>query len=365
MQFIDAFNPAFRTMGRIGESKNHLPLWVFPYTQARFRFTGTSLAVRLRNFWNYGHTRIGVIIDNTQFSVRVPSPVEPEPDAAVSVGEDGMLTIRIASHLPNIEHRAIVFKREDGGMHYMEFAGVEIDDDAQILAPAEPASTRRIEVYGDSVSCGERNEAVLCTGKADPDEDLSAYSNSWFAYDAIAARALGADLRIISQGGAPLLDGIGWFNAPDYLGMESIWDRVQYNPALGEPTDWDFRDDDPQVVIVALGQNDSHPYDFMAADYTGEQAANWRARYAEFLGDLLERYPDAHIICTTTVLQHDRNWGRAIDEVVSELDNPQITHFDYSRAGTGTPGHPRIAEDEEMARELVAYIDSFGAELWQ
>ena len=54
MQFIDAFNPAFRTMGRIGESKNHLPLWVFPYTQARFRFTGTSLAVRLRNFWNYG-----------------------------------------------------------------------------------------------------------------------------------------------------------------------------------------------------------------------------------------------------------------------------------------------------------------------
>ena len=107
MQFIDAFNPAFRTMGRIGESKNHLPLWVFPYTQARFRFTGTSLAVRLRNFWNYGHTRIGVIIDNTQFSVRVPSPVEPEPDAAVSVGEDGMLTIRIASHLPNIEHRAI------------------------------------------------------------------------------------------------------------------------------------------------------------------------------------------------------------------------------------------------------------------
>ena len=103
MQFIDAFNPAFRTMGRIGESKNHLPLWVFPYTQARFRFTGTSLAVRLRNFWNYGHTRIGVIIDNTQFSVRVPSPVEPEPDAAVSVGK------RHAHHShckPLAEHRA-------------------------------------------------------------------------------------------------------------------------------------------------------------------------------------------------------------------------------------------------------------------
>ena len=42
-----------------------------------------------------------------------------------------------------------------------------------------------------------------------------------------------------------------------------------------------------------------------------------------------------------------------------------VTHFAYSRAGTGTPGHPRIAEDEEMARELCAYLESFGAELWE
>lgn len=366
MQFISASDESLRTQGRITATADGGQLWVYPYTQAHFRFTGRTLAVRLRNHWNYGDIRLGVIIDNTQYSVRIPSPAEPDmPANCAEDPETGMLTLTIADHLPTIEHEAVVFKRQDGGMHYLEFAGVLVDGDARVSAPAQAPSERRIEIYGDSVSCGERNEAVLYTGKADPDEDLSAYSNSWFAYDAIAARALGADLRIISQGGAPLLDGIGWFNAPDYLGMESIWNRVQYNPALGEPTDWDFRDDDPQVVIVALGQNDSHPDDFMSADYTGKQAVNWRARYAEFLGNLLERYPDSHIICTTTVLQHDRNWDRAIDEMVSELDNPQITHLDYSHAGTGTPGHPRIAEDEEMARELVSYIDSFGAELWQ
>lgn len=364
MQYIDSHTEALRYMGRTERTADG-ELWVFPYTQAQFRFTGTSLAVRIRNHWDYGNIRLGVIVDNTQFSVRVPTPAEPDVPANCELHSDGTMTLTIAQHLPNIEHRATVFKRQDGGMHYLEFLGVLIDDDARVLPPLDPPSSRRIEVYGDSVSCGERNEAVLYTGKADPDIDLSAYSNAWYSYDAIAARALHADLRIISQGGASLLDNIGWFNAPNYIGMESIWDRVRYNPALGETSRWDFHEYVPQVVVIALGQNDSHPVDFMADDYCSEQSTNWRAEYAMLIARLRERYPDAHIICTTTLLQHDASWDRAIDEVVSNLDDPQVTHFAYSRAGTATPGHPRIAEDEEMARELTAYIESLGEELWE
>lgn len=366
MQFISASDESLRTQGRITATADGGQLWVYPYTQARFRFTGRTLAVRLRNHWNYGDIRLGAIIDNTQYSVRIPSPAEPDmPANCAEDPETGMLTLTIADHLPTIEHEAVVFKRQDGGMHYLEFAGVLVDGDARVSAPAQAPSERRIEIYGDSVSCGERNEAVLYTGKADPDVDLSGYSNSWYSYGAIAARKLGADLRIIAQGGAPLLDGIGWFNAPDYIGMESIWNRAAYNPAISEPIMWDFHDYDPHVVVIALGQNDSHPDDFMARDYTGETAVHWRARYADFIHALRAQYPDAHIVCTTTVLEHDANWDRAIDEVVAECNDPQVTHFAYSRAGTGTPGHPRIAEDEEMARELCAYLESFGAELWE
>ena len=66
----------------------------------------------------------------------------------------------------------VVYKRQDGE-HYLEITGFLIDDQARVLPPATPAPIRRIEVYGDSVSCGERNEAALYTGKADPDTDLS------------------------------------------------------------------------------------------------------------------------------------------------------------------------------------------------
>ena len=236
MQFISASDESLRTQGRITATADGGQLWVYPYTQAHFRFTGRTLAVRLRNHWNYGDIRLGVIIDNTQYSVRIPSPAEPDmPANCAEDPETGMLTLTIADHLPTIEHEAVVFKRQDGGMHYLEFAGVLVDGDARVSAPAQAPSERRIEIYGDSVSCGERNEAVLYTGKADPDVDLSGYSNSWYSYGAVAARKLGADLRIIAQGGAPLLDGIGWFNAPDYIGMESIRNRTQRADHVGFP----------------------------------------------------------------------------------------------------------------------------------
>lgn len=365
MQFIDSHNPIFQRSGRTEITQDGNELWVFPYTQIRASFTGTSLAVRVRNYWNYGQIRLGVIIDHTQLSVRIPSPTEPELGNCTQ-HEDGSLTIPIADYLPNIEHNVIIFKRQDGGMHYLEMMGIYIDDTASISAPYyEIPRERRIEFFGDSVSCGERNEAVEYTGKADPDVDLSAYSNSYWAYSAIAGRALDADVHITAQGGASLIDGIGWFNAPNYLGMESIYDRVKYNPALGESSAWDFTKWTPQIAVVALGQNDSNPYDFMDKEYDGEQSRMWRSRYVDFLREIRNRYPRAFIIATTTMLQHSPRWDQAIGQACDEFDDSRVLHLTYDGMGTRTPGHPRIAEDEQMAAELVTAIEALGDDVWK
>lgn len=348
--FIPPQHPAIRTMGRIDAAAPSRPIWVYPYTQARFRCTGTAIGITLVNHWNYGESHVGAIVDGMQSRIRIPVNDEP-------------ITLTVADHLPDIEHEVTIFKRQDGE-HYIELLGFALDDGAQILPPADPEPVRRIEIYGDSVSCGERNEAVRYTGMADPETDLSPYSNAWYSYGAITARNLGAQLHDVAQGGAALLDGIGWFNGPDYIGMEDIWDRIEYNPALGETKPWDFSRYTPHVVIIALGQNDAHPDDFMASDYHGAQARHWRARYADFIRALRERYPAALIVCATTVLRHDEAWDRAIDEVCCGIGDPKVTHFTYSRNGSATPGHPRIAEHEEMARELTAYLEGFGDDLW-
>ncbi|NEG89945.1 electron transporter RnfD [Bifidobacterium aerophilum] len=393
-------HPALRTMGRIDDADPTRPVWVYPYTQTAFRFTGTSLTATLENHWNYGDTKIGVVIDGVQTAVRVPSGVT-DPDHAPDYGP---VTVTLADHLPDIEHEAIVFKRQDG-QNYFTLFGFGLDADATVMPPLDPAPARRIEVFGDSVSCGERNEASLYVGKADPDVDLSGYSNAWYSYDAIVARDLGAQLHDVSQGGASLIDGIGWFRGPDYIGQESIWDRIEYNPTLGETKPWDFSRYTPQVAIVAIGQNDAHPHDFMADDYDGEQATRWRARYVDFLRAIHAQYPKATIVCITTLLMHDPAWDRAIDEAVRTFngtaDEPPTAafgypieptdadavradaaqtsnvttgtttgrtvahHFMFTRNGSATPGHPRVAEHEEMARELTAFIKSLGNDIWE
>jgi hypothetical protein len=128
--------------------------------------------------------------------------------------------------------------------------------------------------------------------------------------------------------------------------------------------EWDFSKYQPQLVVVAIGQNDNNPQDYMAQDYHSEKSKYWRKRYREFIERLMELYPGAHIVLATTILGHDKSWDEAIDEVCRELASARVHHFLYSKNGCGTPGHIRIPEAEEMAEELTAYIDSLG-DIWK
>ena len=111
---------------------------------------------------------------------------------------------------------------------------------------------------------------------------MGEYSNSWYSYAWMTARNLHAQLHDTSQGGIALLDKTGWFMEPDYLGIESCYDKIEYQPELSEVKPWDFSRYTPDVVIFAFGQNDNHPDDYMAEDYNSARSENWRQITADF-----------------------------------------------------------------------------------
>ena len=214
------------------------------------------------------------------------------------------------------EHEILVFKRQDG-CHEMIFCSLELSDGGRLLSPPV-VPERKIEVYGDSVSAGEVSEAEDYLGKEDPVHN-GEYSNSWYSYGWMTARRLNAQIHDIAQGGIALMDKTGWFFEPNAIGMESVWDKVHYVPELGKSTLWNFSQYTPDVVIVAFGQNDSHPYDYMKEDFYGKRAVLWRKRYGEFLKNLRAKYPQAQIICCTTLLCHDKAWDASIEQVCRQL----------------------------------------------
>lgn len=340
-------NPALQYEGRIDFEQPLAPVFVFPCTSVRMKFTGTFLKVTLENHHAYWNNYMGYILDGEQKKIELP--------------QSGKVTLILAEGLQDKEHELLFFKRMDS-CHTVTFYGFEIEDNAK-LGKAAPLPKRRIEVYGDSVSAGEVSEAVEYVGKTDP-EHQGEFSNSWYSYSWMTARKLGARIHDIAQGGIALLDHTGWFSEPDYIGMESCYDKIEYQPAFGVTKQWDFSKYCPHLVIIAIGQNDNHPHDYMAEDYHCEKADYWRKKYKEFVLEIRNRYPKAEIILTTTILCHDKNWDASIEEVCREIKDEKIHHFMYTQNGCGTPGHIRIPEAEQMSEELVSYIESLGEKIW-
>ena len=347
--WIDSNDLKIRYCGRIDWTNPKEPVWVYPCTSAEFKFTGNKLKIHVRNKHEYWQNYLGCILDGVQSCYYLKNEGETEIEIAVPENESGI-------------HHILFFKRQDS-CHEMQILGYEIAEGASLLELPE-APGRKIEVYGDSVSAGEVTEAVDDTGKPDP-EHQGGYSNSWYSYAWMTARRLNAQIHDIAQGGIALMDGQGWFHEPEQIGMESAWNKIRFNKVHGELTEWDFSRYTPQVVVVAIGQNDNHPVDYMAEDYSGSQAVTWREHYSKLLQNLRQVYPDAWIVCCTTLLQHDSSWDKAIDEVVTAMNDKKISHCMFKRNGAATPGHLRIPETYEMSCELADYIENLEIEEWK
>lgn len=369
--------------GRIHWSEEKKPLWIFPATSLCFRMKGSKAVLRVRNYNQYWENSLGVIVDRKQTKcvlknegiteiVLFDEDMEQRHVAKGQITAQKLATNKNKEEFIQIEaekdfvqigkmknpveqgiHEVLVFKRMDS-CHLCEIESLEVSADAELL-PLPEVDSRRIEVYGDSVSAGEVSEAIEYMGKEDPEHN-GEYSNSWYSYAWMTARKLHAQIHDVAQGGIALLDNTGWFLEPEAVGMESAWNKIQYNPYYGELIPWDFQKYRPDVVLVAIGQNDNHPEDYMKEKYHGEKAIYWREHYKRFLLHLREKYPEAFIICHTTLLCHDVAWDNAIDEVVESLNDKKISHYLFKRNGCGTPGHLRIPEAQEMAEELAIYI---------
>lgn len=350
--FVAHDDPSLVYMGRT-DMYGGFPRFVFPCTSVTLRFTGREIGCVIRNHKFYNAMELGVVIDGRLTKVTFEH-------------EDRDIKLTLVEKLDDDKpHTLTLFKRQ-AASHYFEFKGFELNDGAALLNP-EPLPERRIECYGDSVSAGEVSEAMDHVASSDPENTNGVYDNAWYSYPWITARNLGAQLHDIAQGGIAIFDKTGYYHAPDYIGMESAYNKVCYFPeAEGGCTPWDFSRYIPHIVLFAVGQNDPHGIDDIEYDITDpEYREKWKNAYKAIIKDLRGKYPKAVFILLLTVLMHSSEWDKAVDEIARELDDPKVVHFMFTRTGKATPGHPRITEQYEMAEELTAFISGMGDEVWK
>lgn len=333
--------------GRI-DMKEDGAYFYFASSQAEIRFKGTEVSVTVNNTTAWATICLGYVIDGRMGKVPMPRSND---------GKD--VVYQLANSLePDKEHSLIIYKRM-AAQHAFALKGISVDGEV-LDAPVLPEL--KLEFYGDSVSAGEVTEAEDFAGRSDPASHDGIYDNSWFSYTWQTARMLNARFHNIAQGGIAVFNDTGYFHAPKMIGMEDTYNKMCYFPEGGKLSEWDFSRYTPDVVVFALGQNDKHNGITDKDDidiYDNATRVHWKEGYKNIVKSVHGHYGEkTKYIFITTLLMHDPEWDKAIDEMTAELkaEGLDAYHYMFKRNGAATPGHPRTSEHTEMAEELSAFI---------
>ncbi|MBN1609440.1 MAG: endo-1,4-beta-glucanase [Polyangiaceae bacterium] len=322
--------PEVRLIGRMDTSDAAGPKFAWSGSGMIARFSGTSVGVKLSG------GQYTVVLDGA-----VKDTLKPTSNATTS----------IAQGLTAGEHTIELYRRTEANQGVTQLLGLDFGD-GQLLAPAA-AATRRLEVIGDSITCGYGNEG--------PDENCGFSAdteNHYLTYEAIAARNLGAELVTIAWSGKGVVCNYGDDANSCTNPLPTYYDRTL--PELVS-SQWDFAKFQPDAVVINLGTND------LSTDQDPTQQ-EFESGYKAFLQHIREKNPNAYILCTNgpmltgTDLDTVRGY---IDDVVQELKtegDTQVGSFEFEPQdpgdGLGCDWHPSIKTHQKMATVLETALKS-------
>ena len=324
-------DPNIQYVGRVDYTDAKAPKITWPASEVNLKFEGVSLQVTLDD--EKGKNRFNVFIDG---DTEAPMLLEVE---------QGEKTYTLAEGLSEGTHTVSLHKRSEGSNGYTIVKGFELNDGATLFTPdALPA--KKLEVFGDSISCGLGADAGLKPGKDYSEHGVNA-RNSYVAYSAVTARNLGCEYRCISRSGIGLVKS--WWPTI----MPQYYDMLNGNTDEGKGEKWDFSRWQPDYVVVNLFQNDS----WIIKKPNQQKMIQ---AYVDFIKKLRGHYPKAKIFCTLGSMSANKTpWAGYVKQAVARMNeggDKQV--YAYIFATSTNSMHPKRKHHKRMAAELTAFIRS-------
>lgn len=238
---------------------------------------------------------------------------------------------------------------------------LEIDTDSLLPPPAH--KERKLEIIGDSITCGYGVEA------SDEMQPFgTAMENPAKSYSLLTAEALDAEASLISWSGNGIISGYVEETAiepSDGCLMPKIYEYTDlsgseklFGPDETKWEKWDFSRFVPDVILINLGTNDGS----WCKDIR-ERKENFRDQYVEFLKAIRGHNPKARILCMLGTM--DQRLLKEAEEAVrifSETDGgarflalPPQNPAD----GYGADWHPSPLTQRMTAELVTAQIRRF------
>ncbi|MET0404642.1 MAG: GDSL-type esterase/lipase family protein [Cystobacter sp.] len=346
-------------VGRMQRVEDEGVRYAYPGSMVRFRChcTDVDLAFESEGKGGDKHTDfINVFVDGEHVST-------------LELDKESRL-LSAARDLPPGEHLIEAVKRTGPYAGTIKFVGLALV--GNLLDPP-PLPSRRIEVLGDSISCGYGNEARIAAPKnTEPNTGYhSRNEDNSKSYGALLGRHF--DAQVVTT----CMMGRGVLRNPDGSTENTFPSR--YTRLFSEQADskdeaenkaniWDTRAYVPDLIISQLGN-----IDFTVPDEgklpTAPDPVLFKAAYAKFVRELRQRYPSATILCTVGPTMTDyypkdrKHWTliqQYVREMVHELGDPKVHAFAHLPSPGdfyGEDWHPTADLHQRMSKELITVIE--------
>ena len=234
--------------------------------------------------------------------------------------------------------------------------------DTEKLCPPPVAGKRRMEISGDSITCGY---SVESENELQPFQTV--LENPTKSYSLLTARALGAEVNLVSWSGNGILSSYvdETATAPsDACLMPKVYrytDIAGSEKLFGEDESkwerWDFSRFEPDIILVNLGTNDSS----WCKDIP-ERKDQFRDRYVAFIQDIRQDNPKAQILCILGTM--DQRLVGKVEEAVKRFSEEQKDEMVYFLAlplqkeedGYAGQFHPTALTHKKTAEIVVAEV---------
>ena len=255
----------------------------------------------------------------------------------------------LAADLPEGKHSLELFKRTEWDKGKTWFYGFESAGKIKLLPPAE-LPKRKIEFFGNSISCGYAIEDTV------GDSPVGYFENSYDAYAAITARHFNAQYHCTAKSGIGIT--ISWFP----LLMSEMYDRLDPTDSLSK---WNFKKYTPDIVVINLLQNDCWLVNMPEHEQFKKRFGTHKPdaefiieQYRKFVQSVRSKYLNATIICMLGNMDITRKgspWPGYVTAAVEPLNDEKI--FTCFIPFKETPGHPKAAEQKALAEGLIHFIE--------
>ena len=328
----------FHYQGRIEKIEDNKAILVGAASSISFDFKGNSCSISLQSLVDH-QNYVSLELDG-KYIGRI----------RIEKGEAKSFPISI-SEKKKIHHLSI-YKATEAANGGILFAGTT----AKLIESPKPKTNKKIELIGDSITCGYGNDAstIPCgTG------DWFDQHNAYWAYGPVLSRALDLDFVLSS------VSGYGMYrNWNDEHLLEPIipdvYENLYLNTDRSKPYDFKFQ---PDLVSICLGTNDLSEGDGKKPRLPFNEE-KYVSNYIEFIKTVYKHAPNTRIVLLNSpMVSGERNATlvKCLKKVIQAFENDTahkpIELFQFQpMIPKGCGYHPDIADDKVMADQLIPYF---------